>query len=142
MRLLRALLVGLLRLPALFVPLALVAAMAVPIVAVEASSDRAPAGTALANVTHADAISIVLAAVLIAVVFLTFAAITDRRLEGHHRIARARYLLTHAVPRRHVSTYGVELAGEKYSELATWRQWGRRISDHRTFRLAAAASSA
>jgi hypothetical protein len=137
MRLLRALLIGLLRLPALIVPLALVAAMAIPAVVLELSTDHEPTTTVLANVARADVVSVALAAVLVAVVFLTFAAVADPVRRG-----RMSYLLTHAVPRRYVTTYGVELAGEKYSELATWRQWGRRISDHRTYRLAPAASTA
>ena len=137
MRLLRTVLLGLLRPLALLVPVVLVAVLLAR-AAIDAALDTstiAPAA-ALANVAHADVVSVVLAALLVAVVFLTFAAIVNPARRG-----RMSYLLTHAVPRRYVTTYGVELAGEKYSELATWRQWGRRISEHRTYRLAAASTA-
>lgn len=133
MRLLRWLATHLVRIvPALLV-LGLVVAMAAPVLRADASSTstRAPAVT-LANVAHANPVSIAITVVLAAVVIMI---ISDARR------GRLGYLLSHAVPRRYVTTYGVELAGEWYPELATWRQWGRRISDHRTYRLAGSAST-
>lgn len=132
MRRLRTVLLGLV--PALLALLGIVALLAPPASSVRglATSALAP-GAAITTVAHADVVSVALAALLVAVVFLTFAAIANP--------ARARYLVAHAVPRRHVSTYGVELAGQSYPELAVWRQWGRRVWDHRTYRLHAAVSA-